>query len=70
MNKNEHCFIRNNSICVVICLKYFHFFFLFVLIIFNLFLMINPTCCAFQYNSMVPHGNKTIYKAKIGDDRN
>ena len=63
MNKKEHCFICNKSTRVVICLKYFYFFFLFVLIIFNVFLMINPTCREFQHNSMVPHVNKAIYEA-------
>ena len=70
MNKNEHCFICNKSTRVVVCLKYFYFFFLFVLIIFNVFLMINPICHAFQLNSIVPHGNKIVYEAKIGDGRN
>ena len=69
MNKNEHCFIFNNTKCVVVCLKYFHFFFtfiLFVLIIFIVFLIINPIYHTFQHNSMVPHGSKIICEAKIG----
>ena len=70
MNKYEHCFICNNSMCVVICLKNFQVLLLICSYYFNDFLMIDPICHAFQHNSMVPHGNKKIYEAKIGGGRN
>ena len=59
MNKYEHCLF---AIILCVCL--------FVHIILNVILMINPICHAFQHNSMVPYGKKKVYDAKIGGGRN